>query len=328
MGIIIAALLPVHAVAAPTFDSCADDKPAAIVTPEATIPASEPAAQVVPEQTDTAIEKPISKSELKADSKRGVVGEFADADAILAALEKTGSDIRTLSADLTFARKFAAIEGAEKQERLGTVHFKQDVSSDDPSRVEARMFRVEYEVLIVDGKKQSERQTFMFDGEWLIERQYHSKLQIKRQVVEPGKKIDPLAIGQGPFPIPIGQKKDKILERFIAVLNDSADGFPLEEGFPAPAWLKETVQLMLTPKPGTDEARDMASVRIWYYKDSAGRWLPRLLLRDDKNKAFTQIMLRNIVVNTELPKDIFNSSKPGADWSEEVHHFERPNADK
>ena len=254
-------------------------------------------------------------------------GEFKTADELLTALEKSGNDIRTLQGDIRYTKRFAAIEGGEEQERTGTLYFKSESSAStqasgagaSAAAGTARMFQVEFERLTIDDKRRDERRTFIFDGEWLTERQYESKQQFRRRVVRPGERIDPLAIGEGPFPIPVGQKKDKILARFDAELLDPTDGWPGEgKGGEAPNWLNGVYQLRLIPKTGTDESRQFGSVRLWYIK---GTLMPRMAVTDDKNGASTEVFLTNVKQNEALPAGTFSASKPEG-WEEQVTEYQ------
>lgn len=275
---------------------------------------------------------------------------FTTADELLNALHGTGRDIRALSADIRYTKKFAAIEGDESQVRIGSLWFRSQpiapavAGANNAESKPDRVFRVDFTTLIVDDKLRDEPQTFIFDGEWLVERQPTQRLQWKRRVVAPGQKIDPLAIGEGPFPMPIGQSREKILERFTAELLAPADGWPGAQAAPvpsaspsvdkiaettkaagattgaptdvptnaaaatppslAPEWLLRTYQLKLTPKPGTDEARKFESVRLWYDRATL---LPRMALTDDGDGAFSEVLLTNVRTN-----DAADKTGPGA----------------
>lgn len=257
-------------------------------------------------------------------------GDFKDALELLAALEKSGADIRTLQGDIRYTKRFAAIEGGEEQERSGTLYFISEppVATTTPTKDAApstsadgpiRKFAVDFERLTIDSKRRDERRTFLFDGAWLTERQHENKQQFRRQVVKPGERLDPLAIGQGPFPIPVGQKKEKILERFDAELLDPTDGWPgVSSGGDAPKWLDGTYQLRLIPKLGTDESRQFGNVRLWYIKPTL---LPRMALTDDKNGASTEVFLTNVKQNEPLPAGVFDSAAP-AGWTEQVTEYQ------
>ena len=79
----------------------------------------------------------------------------------------------------------------------------------------------------------------LFDGRWYIEKREATKSVIKREIVRPGEKFDPFRVGQGPFPLPFGQKEQDILRNFEVTLV-RAD----------PKTSPDTVHLKLVPKGG------------------------------------------------------------------------------
>ena len=91
-----------------------------------------------------------------------------------------------------------------------------------------------------DGKKINEKLDYeLIDGK-LIERNYRAHSQITQQVIRPGEKIDLFKLGQGPFPLPIGQPKEEVHKQF-AVKSRCPD-----KDDPA-----DSVHIQLTPEPNT-----------------------------------------------------------------------------
>ena len=186
------------------------------------------------------------------------------ADALLDALETADADLRTLTATIRYTRMFAL--AGDMQVRTGDLAFATDDRDMDGDT--ERMFSIRFNQLIVGDRVENETKDYIFDGSWLVERLPEEKLFAKRQVAAPGSDVDPLRIGEGPLPIPIGQKKSDILERFEAELVETDDG--LES-----ASLKEfvnagpgTYQLRLVPRPESADAVDFTEVRLWYKRDS------------------------------------------------------------
>jgi hypothetical protein len=62
----------------------------------------------------------------------------------------------------------------------------------------------------------------------------------RRQVARPGEKVDLFDLETAPFPLPFGQKKEKILASFDVTLKAPEKGDP-----------PETDHLVCIPKPGT-----------------------------------------------------------------------------
>lgn len=264
-------------------------------------------------------------------------GEPKDVGELLDALEKAGGAIGSLKAEVRYTKIFGEIEGGEKQVRRGMLYFKakrEPAGSAPPAAgtepVARRVFQVDFTSLEIDDVRRDEQQTFIFDGEWLIEKQASARppQMLRRRVVAPGETIDPLAIGEGPFPVPIGQKKQRILDRFKAEMVEPSDAWPGSRSAAAdqptpPEWLAETYQLKLTPLKGTDESRRYAVVRIWYRKKDL---LPRMAWTDDKNDASTEVFLLNAQTNVELGEEIFDTRLPEG-WNEQVEEFRSRKAD-
>lgn len=71
-----------------------------------------------------------------------------------------------------------------------------------------------FEATITDGRRREDRRRYVFRGPWLVEVDPERKLFIKRQIADPGRPFDPMRLGEGPFPLPIGQPKSEVLRRF------------------------------------------------------------------------------------------------------------------
>lgn len=248
-------------------------------------------------------------------------GEFRNAEELLTALETAGNGMKTFAAEISYARKLSEIEGGETQERTGRLVFDQTPPSGD-EKLPLRRFRVDFEKLRVDNRVRDERQSFIFDGQWLAEVRPVEKQVMRRRVVKDGKRFDPLAIGEGPFPIPIGQKKSKILERFEAELVHPEDGWGdvSTAKFPSEA-LADTYQLKLTPREGTAEHRQYETVRVWYIKDSL---LPRMAWTDERNGESTEVFLRGMRLDEALEggETVFDT-KPPPGYDEVIAEYEQ-----
>lgn len=251
-------------------------------------------------------------------------GAIVTADDLLGALELAGKDLRTLQADLRWTKQFGEITGGdEKQIRIGKLLFESQALATGLSAdaKPLRRFQVDFTTEIVDNEQRTKRTVYVFDGQWFVERQPDQKQVFRRQVVPPGQTIDPLAVGEGPFPVPIGQQRAKILERFVAENLPAGDDFA--EG-KAPQSLQDTYQLKLTPRPGTDEAKQFQQVRIWYRKTDL---LPRLARTTDRDGSKTEVFLTAMELNKPLPEQAFDTTRP-AGWSGDDQNYRRPATDQ
>lgn len=251
---------------------------------------------------------------------------FANADELLVGLETADKDVKTLEADVKYMRGFGSIEGNSREDRHGKVYFRADYApkvsgpSGEKEAKPRRVFTVDFTELYVNEQKRDEPRVYVFDGEWLLEKDVKAKQVTRRRVVPPGETADPLKIGSGPFPIPIGQKKDDILNRFTATLLPPTDGFDPKE---MPDGVNDWVQLKLVPKKGTDEARDFQEVRLWYQKKDL---LPRLARTTNVDGGTTEVFLVSPRTNVPIPDATFDTSPPpaGSGWNVDTTEYRRP----
>ena len=71
-------------------------------------------------------------------------------------------------------------------------------------------------------------------------------------MLRPGEKIDLLKLGEGPFPLPIGQKKEAVHEQFEVTKEPALKDDP-----------PGTVRVRLIPKPGTQFERKFDAIDVW-----------------------------------------------------------------
>lgn len=221
------------------------------------------------------------------------------AEDLLAALEESDKDLVDLQAGI----RYDVLKGiaGDQQIRTGRVVLK---------NTQPRSFAVRFAELQVGSRVDSVAQTYVFDGRWLVEKDDANKLFIKREIVREGEQIDPLKIGQGPFPMPIGQAAKDILDRYDAKLVEATQG--LEANTPAEqasleGFVSECKQLVLMPKAG-DEG-DLTKIQLWY-RQVGTRWLPRMARTTNKQDDIAIIQLINIKVNEGLASDDLGVSPP------------------
>ena len=213
-------------------------------------------------------------------------------------LEKKGGDLRTFESRVVHVREQILL--GDSQSRMGVVYL---VREKDKSK-----FAINFSALIKDdGKLIQQKRLFIFDGEWLIEKDFERKMYIKRQVVEPGKKFDPLKLGEGPFPLPVGQKRKDILAMFdVKLIKDK----PVKDskGNVAP----ERLHLELRPRkdvPELTKEMKFKKLDLWYDMKTL---LPlRVETTDGKNT--TRVRLMGAKVNglaKDKEKQLFDVTPP------------------
>lgn len=290
--------------------------PAPATPPTDAVPAPDPTQQII----TTVNVKPAAPPVVIPPSTWKPGQPIKTADDLLSALESADANFKSLQSDLQKTKTRSEIEGGGDLIWTGRVMFQSDPPA-TPGAKPSRRFQVDFTSLTADGVKRAEQRTFIFDGQWFVERQPDVKQIHKRRIVPPGETIDPLAIGEGPFPIPIGQKRERILQRFTAELRPVSD-FPDAErlGGALPPNLKDTYQLKLIPRPGASESKQFQEVRIWYRTSDL---LPRIARTVDRDDAINVFNLTNIKLNEALPKDAFDVSVPTG-WDAQVDEYRKP----
>lgn len=234
------------------------------------------------------------------------------ADELLTELETADRGLKSLTAKILYDRTFEI--AGDRQIRTGVLYF---VGGEEKK---PRAFAIRFDTLIVGQSRRDEEKWFVFDGQWLLEKTPAQKRFTKRQVVGPGESFDPLRIGEGPFPIPIGQKKSEILDRYEAAL------LPPEDGLSEPKlaeFVAGSSQLKLTPKDPKDDFRE---IRLWYRRgpESEGRWLPRMSKTLSRDGDESVVQLIQVRANTPVPAEATDTSTPEG-WDGTVQPYrEKP----
>lgn len=253
-----------------------------------------------------------------------------NADELLNALEHADADLRSLSAQIRYDRTFE-LQG-DRQTRTGRLVF--DAGRDDAPpagsgiqpREPRRKFGILFDTLKVGDRLEQNPQHFIFDGEWLIEKEPAHKQAQKRQVVPPGEKFDPLRIGEGPFPIPIGQKRDDILSRYNAELVPMDDGIAEDPDLVAFASRLGTAwQLRLVPLPERAATDEFQEVRLWYIGEGKDRLLPRMARTVSRGGDVSVVQLINVEKNAPIDPALLDTTTPEG-WDVQVTHWREPAA--
>lgn len=241
--------------------------------------------------------------------------ETTSAADLLKALETSGEGMTTLSADIRYDRRFV-LQG-DRHVRDGKLYFKVnpgEAVGEVGSR--GRTFAIHFDELYVGDRKENDPQTWIFDGRWLTEVRPAIKRLTRREVVREGERFDPLRIGEGPMPIPIGQKAADILARYHAQLlpqnqDASEDAKAYLAGLKEDAW-----QLLLTPLPDRPDKDEFREIRLWYSKSTL---LPRLARTINRAGDESYVALINLKRNETLPEEAFTVPEAGdAGWEVQV----------
>jgi len=219
---------------------------------------------------------------------------------ILDALNARGQGLKDFTADVSLAETDAL--NGETTTLVGKVWYQAKGEGD------ARM-RILFDKKLFGEKVQpGAKVEYMLDKGWLNDRDYKRKVEIQRQVLKPGQKLNLLKLGEGPFPLPIGQSREDVLKMFDVKKVDAKQGDP-----------QGTVHLELAPKPNTDFARKFKTIDVWVETKTS---FPRRIATVDKSEAETRTTdLTNIQVNVGLKDDAFVQEKIEG-WTQKSEQME------
>ena len=210
---------------------------------------SAPAAQPAIAQEASSTVAPAAKN--AAAPTTAAQSKFETPESMLDALEKAGDTISTFRANVIYDRVDAVSENRER--RTGQI-----VLTQKAGELKSRKLAIMFDQLIdASGHATTERQRFVFDGGWLFEFDDQRHQLIARELVPPGEQLDPLRIGEGPIPIPIGQKKDQVCQRFEVKFAAQ----PVE---PLLKRLENIQGLALHPKKNAGVDPDLGDICVWY----------------------------------------------------------------
>jgi len=171
---------------------------------------------------------------------------------LLTELEGGAADLRAFTADIVYEVEDALL--GEKVVRKGELIYRARPETKQKS------FAILFDTVIENRRKREKLKHYIFSGRWLVEVDHDEKLFIKREVVPPGEDFDPLKLGEGPFPLPIGQPKDEVLARFDVTLCPLPDTGILRRL----AGAVEVDGLKLIPKADTAAAEDVERIDVFY----------------------------------------------------------------
>jgi hypothetical protein len=174
-------------------------------------------------------------------------------DAFLDELEKAGTTIESISGAIALEKYDALVEETER--RYGRL-----VLDRKDGR---RRFTIRFDQF-VDGSGRSDDAVdhWIYADGWLVEQDHRNRSFTKRQIVPPGESFDPLALGEGPIPIPVGQKKAEVRARFEVAECEIPQDIPMLGS------MQNVAGLRLVPKAGTAMAKETEAVLLFYDRTS------------------------------------------------------------
>lgn len=240
--------------------------------------------------------------------KKPFTGEIKSADDLLRALETADADLKTLRSNVLYSKIWA--DGSDRHVRVGKIEFHDERAQ--PAG--ARKFAVLFDKLDIGGRVTNEPKEYVFDGHTLVERLPEQKKMNVLLRLQPGQSADPLRIGEGPVPIPIGQDRTDILSRYEATLLDATkdlQGEDAKETEDLKKFLAGSMQLKLTPKQPADKYKE---IRLWYRRGTKQngdpQLLPRLARATLRNGDIDLVQLYDVKTNDKVDDNIFKATGP------------------
>ena len=166
----------------------------------------------------------------------------ARTEAILDRLERKGAVVQDLIAKIEYIKEDEVLQ--TRQVFTGTLRFKEE----DPNP----RFLIKFDRSVHDGVVSNRAEWHAFDGLWYIEARESTRTITKREVLAPGSKEKVFKLGEGPFPLPFGQKKADIVKHFRVRLVSPTETDP-----------PNTDHLECTPLPGTRLAKQYDVVHFY-----------------------------------------------------------------
>jgi len=222
---------------------------------------------------------------------------------ILDALEAAGLKHKTIRTDLNYEVTNPSLGDTET--RTGYVQYQKN----DPK--DFTRFRIHFDTLQQsDGPRVKELKDYAFgpdkDGtQWMSIADYSNRKLQQLQAATAGEAVEPLKIGEGPFPIPFGQKTQDVLKCCDVTTRPPKAGDP-----------KNTDYIRLVPKPGYEDKLNFAVLEMWIDRDMG---LPvKIVSREHNKTATTVIFIKDTIkLNQKMDGADFKLVRP-AGWSLEV----------
>jgi hypothetical protein len=154
---------------------------------------------------------------LAGDSSANPTSSQARVDEILTKLESRSAGLLDIRCKVEFVEDDRINLSLRK--KYGTILFM--LTKPNPS------FLIHFErtELVTDGIL-GKQEWYLFDGRWLHQAIERTKQVTIQEIVRPGQRVDLFDLENTPFPLPFGQKKEKILKSFDVTLVAPAHGDP------------------------------------------------------------------------------------------------------
>lgn len=221
---------------------------------------------------------------------------------ILTLLEAAGRKYPNISAQIDY--RVDMLQTGDTEARTGKVYY-QGAGEKSPAK-----FRIHFETLRQGkGPKIRDVIDYAFDGTWLTVRKQRTKQMTRYQVAPPGKKVNPLRLGKGPFPVPFGQKAQTVIKYFRVSTR------PVKKTDPA-----DTDYLNLITRKKYRKDFSIVSLEMWIDRKTH---LPIKISARDRSDNITTVTLNRKSIKTpgKFPAGTFTLPRPPIGWEYHVEKY-------
>jgi len=166
-------------------------------------------------------------------------------DEVLTQLEKRSDGLESIRCDVRFVEEDRI--NLSRQTKDGRILFW--MTNPNPH------FLIHFHKTEAEGVP-GKQEWYLFDGRWLYQGLERIKQVTKQEIARPDEKIDLFDLETAPFPVPFGQRKDKILRNFHVTLAAPAAGDP-----------PNTDHLVCVPQAASPMRRKYDKLELFVLKD-------------------------------------------------------------
>ena len=234
-----------------------------------------------------------------APSTQPTLSSKSTIDEVLDALDARGKDLEDFSAKVQLTDTDP--DSGESTINTGTVLLQRLGPGDARIRIAFSQQQVGNKIFTVN-------HVYTLDKGTLDERDYIKQTETTRQVFKPGEKVDLFRLGEGPFPLPIGQKKEDVHQSF------DVQKIPADPTDPP-----NTVHLKLTPKDHTPLAKNFKTIDVWVDTVTI---MPRRIQTEDITQSSQRTTdLTDLKINTGATDKDFTQPPVSAKWDVVVEPY-------
>lgn len=220
-------------------------------------------------------------------------------DDILLALQSRGQGLQDFVCNVRLTDTDTATQDSSAS--IGKVYFQK--KPDGSARI-----RVSFDKRQAGDRIYNEPHEYLLDGQWLTELDAKNKKIIRRQILKPGEKINVLKLGEGPFPLPIGQDPADVKKQFDVTKVPPAKDDPAG-----------TIHVRLVPKKDSQFAKRFHQIEVWI--DPKADMPVRIETLDPNQTEDRTTDLSDVKVNAGVKDADFALPNPGPDWSTVVEPY-------